>query len=280
MADHSQHSEHNPHTCSHIRIAGAYTAVHKTHIKIAGSWVHAKKTFEKLQGTWHQLCHLPSHATTPIFTGAIGNQKAIAGEPFTLDVSKHWSTGSAPTSYSIHNEPAGMTISDAGVITWPAPIEINASGISVTATNSGGFSVSDAFGITVIALGPEAITGLEDIGFSETVGSHSQNGLTQTINITVGKLKYSPVVTWAAKQTGGHSYRMKLTIVVRSGSLNITAYDLFTGKISREVGLFHTGTHEVILNNTNAVSDKVAIYINGRFRFDGDITASVREVLP
>lgn len=94
----------------------------------------------------------------PTFAGpAIANLSGTVGVAFSLDVSGRFA-GAGLTFGKAGTWPAGLSVSPAGVITGTPSAAVNASGLTVTTSNSGGSVSSNAFGFT-IAAAPAPLTG-------------------------------------------------------------------------------------------------------------------------
>lgn len=129
-----------------------------THVKVAGHWKESDARYIKSEGVWKNAEEMEKYnghwvvagsvLLSPKFSGAIPNLVPKVGEPFMLDVSLRWASGSPPTSYTLHNAPTGMVISATGILTWPTPIaSASATGVTIAGTNTGGESVSNAFNV-------------------------------------------------------------------------------------------------------------------------------------
>jgi hypothetical protein len=80
----------------------------------------------------------------PLFTGNIPDQTSTVGTPYSLNVSSQW-TGGAATSYTISNNPAWLSITNAGVLEGTPNVEAVTNGIIATAHNADGSAASNAF---------------------------------------------------------------------------------------------------------------------------------------
>ena len=89
----------------------------------------------------------------PVFSGTIPNQSGTIGDNIAVPVSGFFSN--SPTNYSITSGalPVNLLISNLGVISGELTQAIVAQGIVITASNSAGQAVSNAFSWTVAAAG-------------------------------------------------------------------------------------------------------------------------------
>ena len=87
----------------------------------------------------------------PIIT-SIANTIAYVSIPYTYQIQvSDVDQGSDPFAYQLTSNPAGMTITSAGLITWTPPLGVFSSGnVNVIATDDGGLTNSQSFVITVI----------------------------------------------------------------------------------------------------------------------------------
>ena len=90
-------------------------------------------------------------STIPVFTGNIASKAGNVGDVVSIDISNEW-TGT-PTSYTVATGvlPAGLTLSNAGVISGTLTTIQSLSGISITGTNTSGSDTSNTFSWSVAA---------------------------------------------------------------------------------------------------------------------------------
>ena len=84
-----------------------------------------------------------------IFTGTIPNLEVVENSTLDYAAAVHFNTGTIPDSYSLQNEPTGMTIDNNGDITFSPSTTSTTLGVTVTGTNGALFDVSNAFSVTV-----------------------------------------------------------------------------------------------------------------------------------
>lgn len=149
----------------------------------------------------------------PVFSGTISNLVGAVSTAFTLNISSHWTN--TPTSYAVTTGtlPAGMALSSSGVLSGTPTTAGNSAGLIITATNSAGNDVSNAFSWNITA----------DVTQPVFVGSP-----------TVSATSNTGIISFIVAEAG--TYRV---VVVASGSTAPGVDDVLAGTgLSGSVALF------------------------------------------
>ena len=89
----------------------------------------------------------------PVFAGTIPDQISTVGQPFVIDVNSYFTTGGAPATFTLANEPSWMTVTADGLVGGTPDAEAISSGITVTANNTSGSDTSNGFEMDAQAAG-------------------------------------------------------------------------------------------------------------------------------
>ena len=87
----------------------------------------------------------------PVFSGTIANLAGAVSTAFALDVSSHWTNN--PTAYAVTTGtlPAGISLSNAGVLSGTPSVIGSVAALIITGTNSAGNDVSNSFSWNITA---------------------------------------------------------------------------------------------------------------------------------
>lgn len=136
----------------------------------------------------------------PVFSGTIADQTSNLNSIVNLDLSSFWSN--SPTSFSVTSGslPTGLALSNAGVITGTASATQSLTGIIITASNTTGSDVSNAFAwaVSAVASAPDAVvTGVVNAAGDPVTRTYEQWYLTDS-NINASNQQGQPINVIAA----------------------------------------------------------------------------------
>ena len=170
---------------------------------------------------------------------------------------------------SLTNQPAGMAVSAAGVVSWAAPLKGSYS-VTVTAKDSKtGLSGSGVYSITIAAAPPPSVTGAN---ISGTVGTAlSFNVAVSAVNPVTYSMTGAPsgmvigstgVVSWVKPVSGSYA----LTVIAKDSVTGLTGSAVFAVKISSAgpsiVAPAMTGKVGTKLTGTITISDATSTSLN------------------
>jgi hypothetical protein len=153
-----------------------------------------------------------------------------AGTPLSFTVSV---TSVNPVTYKLTGAPSGMTISSAGVVTWPTPVA-SVFSMTVTATDSKtGLSGSGVFNLTILpAPGPYGgvISGNAGVPLSFSAVFKSSDPITYTLSSAPSGMSVnaSGQVTWAAPLAGVYN----IYVNAKDTKTNVTTNTAYTVAIA------------------------------------------------
>lgn len=174
-----------------------------------------------------QFASSSGQATAPVVTPITVNGVAGAALSFSMAV-----TASNSVTWALTNQPSGMTISAAGLISWPSP-SAGTYSVTVTATDSVTQQSGSATASVVITrpvtpvITTTSVTGQSGRVLSYQLNAQSANTVTFATSGAVPSglaLSSSGLLTWASPVTGSYSVTVVATDSVThvSGSAVIT----------------------------------------------------------
>ena len=206
-------------------------------------------------------------SVAPVVTAQSISGKAGTALSFTVSV-----TAQNPLTFSLTSQPSGMTVSSAGVVSWPAPVAGNYS-VTVTAKDSKtGLSGSNVFKIAIAAAAPPAVTGANINGTAGTALSFTAvvsatNPVTYTLSGAPSGMAVSStgVVSWSKPVAGKYAVTVtaKDSVTGLSGSgvfnvsINAAGPQIVASSMVAKVGTTLTGT--ITITDPGATSLNVSI---------------------
>ena len=122
-------------------ISGTPTQIGTTLVTVTGTNVFGSSPSNPVS-----LSVIAAAPDAPVFDGVIPNLTSNVGAPMqTYNAAQHFTTGGVPDTYTLQNAPAWMDIDESGNITGTPDVEAVTAGITVTAINATGNSVSNGF---------------------------------------------------------------------------------------------------------------------------------------